>query len=164
MNNSSIEGLGVDIHQARFTGIFDVTEDDDRALSLDRVVVFLVAARSGKIEHTIRDNGDVVAKRILKVTDAMPLTGEVREQALGQLGNRTDPNQLSFGWPSQEPEVVSGEEVTSIEVDEVEVGEPPLIPPAAVWSNTNGEVEIVGRIHAHEKDAQLSKFLQESYQ
>ncbi len=167
-----IEGLGVDIHQARFTGTFDVSEEDDTSLGLDSVVILLVAARSGQIQHTIRDSGDVVAKRVLKVAEAVPLTGEAREQAIQQMTNRIDPNQGSFEWtmspgslevkvPNQPlSEETPGESAALDETPEPD--ESDIFVPRA-FNPDVGEVEVVGQIRGSRKDKQLTNFLGESY-
>lgn len=188
---NKIEGLGVDIHQARFTGTFDVTEEDDDSLGLDSVVILLVAARSGQIQHTIRDSGDVVAKRVLKVSDAVPLTGEAREEAIRRMTSRQDTNQGSFDWGMSPGALEAGvtnrhlsDSSTSNTVPEatedhesepseaasssslghpVGRGEPDIFVPNPTHGDV-GEVEVVGQIRRDRKDTQLDKFLRESYQ
>lgn len=191
---NKIEGLGVDIHQARFTGTFDVTEEDDDSLGLDSVVILLVAARSGQIQHTIRDSGDVVAKRVLKVSDAVPLTGEAREEAIRRMTSHQDTNQGSFDWGMSPGALEAGvtnrhlsdsstsnDEPDAMEEHEVERIAPSTTPSSRGPSPAPGrgepdifvpthshvdveEVEVVGQIRKDRKDVQLNKFLRESYQ
>lgn len=104
-----IEGFDVTTHKARLAGWWDVSDDEDTQISLDRVVVMVVAARSESVVHKITDEGDVVSGRVLKISDAVPLSGRLREQAIQMLADHVDPNQasLSFPGPQAQPQVAA---------------------------------------------------------
>lgn len=102
-----IEGFEVTNHRARMSGYWDVTDVEDDQISLDRVVVLIVAARSEGVAFKITDTGDVDATRVLRVSDAVPLTGDLRERAIQMLADRADPNQEALQFPGAPPSLAA---------------------------------------------------------
>lgn len=157
---NNVDGLNVDIKQARFTGYFDLSEDDD--LLLDSEVVFVVRARPNKIGYSVRANGDVVAMQVLKVIEAAPLYGEARATATVAFSEPPAllPSEVEAApdeeWePVRRPPGVMGQHPVEIPT---EIDEPVFIPEAPVPGP-----EVVGVLKRHKKDPQLAKFLSEDY-
>lgn len=166
-SQGQIEGLGVDRRQARLMGTFEISDDDDRDLSLDRVVVMIVAGRSTKIEHSVLETGEVLSRRVVKVSDVMPLVGDMRDEAIRRLSRHADPNQGVLEWssgdqhddqrqieaeaslePSPEPEVSPSLEVAS---------------PNDIWSPSPGGDVTRMPIRTQRRDSTLDRFLQEDF-
>lgn len=94
------DGFEIDRYEATLQGWFEVQPDDvSLNMQADRTVVMLVMARSHREAKDIKANADVVWQRMLKVQDAVVLSGPMREQALGFLESRSD--QMSFDWDPQ---------------------------------------------------------------
>lgn len=89
------DGLSVSKWRLRFSGLHDLEIEDAELMSLDRVVLFLVATRAGKYEVAALDNGDVRRTNVAAVSDYLILTDEMRERAISALANGTDQGLLT---------------------------------------------------------------------
>lgn len=76
------DGFDVSVHEATFTGKFDLDEEESESIKLDRVVVFLVAARVGKVLHAADKDGEIKRTNTFVVSEAQMLQGELRDQAI----------------------------------------------------------------------------------
>lgn len=163
-SQSQIEGLGVDRRQARLMGTFEISGDDDRDLSLDRVVVMIVAGRSTKVEHSVLETGDVVSRRVVKVSDIMPLTGDMRDEAIRRLSRRSDPNQGVLDWPTEEPQRQIEAEAPTLATpapSAPSAPKPPSVSPDDVWVPPSGNDVLRVPIRPQRRDSTLDRFLQE---
>lgn len=95
------DGFDVSLHGAKFTGTFDLDEEDAKGLSLDRVVVFLVAARLGRAQVETTKEGDVKRTNTFVVNEVGMLEGDLREQAIQYLAF-PDQGVLDFSIPDDE--------------------------------------------------------------
>jgi hypothetical protein len=80
-----LDGMSIDANKARFTGTFDLDEEDLEALSLDRTVFFIVGVRVSDANCKVLDTGDVRRTDVLSVVDARVAAGELREVAMAHL-------------------------------------------------------------------------------
>lgn len=159
---SQIEGLGVDRRQARLMGTFEISDDDDRDLSLDRVVVMVVAGRSIKVEHSVLETGDVVSRRVVKVSDIMPLVGDMRDEAIRQLSRRADPNQGVLDWSEPQPQPQPQRQIEAEAAPALTVpASSPTETPSDVWSPPPGDGVTRIAIRPQRRDSTLDRFLQE---
>lgn len=93
------DGHEISLHQARFSGRFDVAEEEADRFRMDRVVVLIVAARSDGADFKVLDSGDVRRTATLKVDDARLLEGDMREQAIRYLFSGPDQGYIDMGIP-----------------------------------------------------------------
>lgn len=76
------DGFDVSVHEATFTGKFDLDDEESESIRLDRVVVFVVAARVGKVLHAADKDGEIKRTNTFVVSEAQMLQGELRDQAI----------------------------------------------------------------------------------
>lgn len=92
----TFDGMQVDSRQARFTGVFDLDDEDTGVIGLDRVSFFVVAVRDGGAALKLTNDGDVKRVDSLAVQDARLMTGELRDKAVEFLSGRSGQEVFSF--------------------------------------------------------------------
>lgn len=80
-----LDGMSIDANKARFSGTFDLDDEDIEALSLDRTVFFVVGVRVSDANCKVLDTGDVRRTDVLSVVDARVAGGELREICMAHL-------------------------------------------------------------------------------
>lgn len=96
-----IHGVQVDRVKGRFAGTIDEVDDD--IFRHDRYVIMLVAARTAAGATDTMDDGEVVQTMRLKVQDMVPLTGELRDQAVAFMAHGGNQGVMSFGNHIEKP-------------------------------------------------------------
>lgn len=77
------DGIPVTRYQTRFTGVVDVPSEYAEELYLGKVTLWLVACRNGEFNvKAIEDGDEALKKGVQKLEAAIPLTGELRNQAV----------------------------------------------------------------------------------
>jgi hypothetical protein len=93
------DGIAVTKWGVRFTGTHDLETEDAERMALDKVIIFMCAARAGKYEVQVLDDGEVKRKNVATVSDFMILQGELRERAISALANGSDHGLMIFDQP-----------------------------------------------------------------
>jgi len=83
MLRETFDGMTITEYLARFTGTFDVDPEFAEGLHTGKVTVWLVAASTEKTQiDSHQDAGEATRKNIQKIETAIPLAGELRDQAI----------------------------------------------------------------------------------
>jgi hypothetical protein len=90
------DGMDVDSHQARFTGTFDLDEEDTSSVGLDRVAFFVVAVRVEGAVFRTTDDAEVKRINVLKVQDARLASGDMRDEAVQWLAGKAGQSVMDF--------------------------------------------------------------------
>lgn len=90
------DGLEIDSYQGRFTGTFDLDQEDINALELDRVAFFVVAVRVEGATLKTTTEADVKRTNILKVQDARVARDQLRLDAVQWLAGKNGQGTLEF--------------------------------------------------------------------
>ena len=96
------DGFSIDAHQARFSGTFDLDQEDLASLELDRVAFFVVAVRVEGANLKALDTGDVRRVDVLKVQDARVAADELREVCIQHIMGKGGQSVADFGLATQE--------------------------------------------------------------
>lgn len=89
-------------YKATLRGTFDVDSSFGELMNTGRVVIWLVAASTGKFEVTTTKEGDdATRKNIQMVEDALPLTGALRDQAIIYMSHDGVASAVDFGTPTE---------------------------------------------------------------
>lgn len=96
MTQMRFDGFEVNLFEGRLQGGFELDELQSGKLNLDRIAVFVVAARLGKASVEATKDGDVKRTNTFIVSELQILEGELRDQAIQYLAM---PNQgvMDFG-------------------------------------------------------------------
>lgn len=91
------DGYSVNAYQARFAGTIDVEDEFAESLYTGRVTVWLLAARNGEAQFKEHPDGDsVTRKNVQKIEMAVPLDGELRNDAIVYLSHAGTQGGVSF--------------------------------------------------------------------
>jgi hypothetical protein len=103
MQAQRFDGFEVNVYEGKLTGGFEMDDVQAEKLSLDRIAVFVVAARLGKAQIEATKDGDVKRTNTFVVSELQILEGDLRDQAIQYLAM---PNQgvLEFGVEDEEDE------------------------------------------------------------
>jgi hypothetical protein len=95
------DGMEINVYEGKLTGSFELEDVQATNMNLDRVVVFVVAARLGKAQVEPTKDGDIKRTNTFVVSELQILEGELRDQAIQYLAM---PNQgvLDFGVEEDE--------------------------------------------------------------
>lgn len=99
-----VDGFLVEKFKCRVSGTIEITEEEGKAMPLDRIVVMLVAARSDNfVPKIVEADGTAMLTRVLRLEHLALLEGDMRESALQALITG-DANSLqnSFEFPDLE--------------------------------------------------------------
>lgn len=101
MQAQRFDGYEVNVYEGSLSGKFELEDAQAEKLSLDRIAVFVVAARLGKASVEATKDGDVKRTNSFVVSELQILEGELRDQAIQYLAM---PNQgvLDFGVDEDE--------------------------------------------------------------
>lgn len=101
MQAQRFDGFEVNVYEGSLTGKFELEDAQAEKLSLDRIAVFVVAARLGKASVEATKDGDVKRTNTFVVSELQILEGELRDQAIQYLAM---PSQgvLEFGVDDDE--------------------------------------------------------------
>jgi hypothetical protein len=101
MQAQRFDGYEVNVYEGSLSGKFELDDAQAEKLSLDRIAVFVVAARLGKASVEATKDGDVKRTNSFVVSELQILEGELRDQAIQYLAM---PNQgvLEFGVEDDE--------------------------------------------------------------
>lgn len=104
MTQQRFDGFEVNVFEGKLTGGFEMDELQANKLSLDRIAVFVVAARLGKASVEATKEGDVKRTNTFVVSELQILEGELRDQAIQYLAM---PNQgvMEFGVDEDEDDM-----------------------------------------------------------
>lgn len=104
MQAQRFDGFEVNVYEGKLTGGFEMDDGQAEKLSLDRIAVFVVAARLGKAQVEATKDGDVKRTNTFVVSELQILEGELRDQAIQYLAM---PNQgiLEFGVDDEDEEL-----------------------------------------------------------
>lgn len=91
------DGYTVDAYQARFSGTIDVEDEFAESLYTGRVTVWLLAARNGEAQFKeTADAESVIRKNVQKIEMAIPLDGQMRDEAIIYLSHAGTQGGVSF--------------------------------------------------------------------
>ena len=104
------DGMEVNIYEGKLTGTFELDDVKASAMNLDRVVVFIVAARLGKAQVEPTKDGDIKRTNTFVVSELEILEGELRNQAIQYLA---DPSQGVLDFGVEDDDEIEAELVTT---------------------------------------------------
>jgi hypothetical protein len=104
VTQARFDGFEVNVYEGKLTGGFELDELQAAKLNLDRIAVFVVAARLGKAQVEAMKDGDVKRTNTFVVSELQILEGELRDQAIQYLAM---PNQgiLEFDLDDEDDDV-----------------------------------------------------------
>lgn len=82
MTQMRFDGFDVNVFEGKVSGKFEMDDVQAGKLGLDRVVIFVCAARLGKAQVETTGEGDIKRTNTFAVSDVRMLEGEMREQAI----------------------------------------------------------------------------------
>lgn len=91
------DGIPVTSYQGRFTGSFEVDGRNNDLVKLGKVCVWVVVARSGESQtKEIADGEEAQRKVVQKVEAAIPLQGDLRDEAIVWLSHDGERGSIGF--------------------------------------------------------------------
>jgi hypothetical protein len=101
VQQQKFDGMEVNVYEGKLTGAFELDDIKAAGMNLDRVVVFVVAARLGKAQVEPTKDGDIKRTNTFVVSELQILEGELRDQAIQYLA-MPDQGVLDFGVEEDE--------------------------------------------------------------
>lgn len=111
------DGFEISNYNGKLTGTFEMDEAEASQLRLDRVAVFVIAARLNKAVVENTKEGDVNRTNTFVVSELRMVTGELRDQAITFLADESQ-GAMDFGVDDEDDDDLEALEESLITTEE----------------------------------------------